>query len=89
MTYLESDSPADMENVSVHHFLTEVNDVVTENFESFLTNIKKLNEHEYCRLTLLNLVGEQKTVSLMPNKFFKTVELRRSEEESCWKVREL
>jgi len=71
-------SPADMYGLPLHHFLTEVNGVVTKDFDSFIGEIKKLMENKYCQLTMVSLQGVPRSFSLMPNKYFKTVEARRS-----------
>lgn len=79
-----------MYGLPLHHFLTEVNGVVTEDFDSFIGEIKKLMENKYCQLTMVSLQGVPKSFSLMPNKYFKTVEARRSERDfHNWQFQDL
>lgn len=71
-----------MYNLLVRHFVTGVNGIATEDFDSFTNEIGKLAGNSYCQLTLVSLQGLTRTVSLMPNlRDFKTVDARRKEEE--------
>ena len=84
-------SPAEMYDLSVHHFITGVNGVATEDFDSFTNEIKKLAENNYCQITLVSLQGVTRTVPLMPNwRDFKTIDARRVGKEShSWEFQEL
>ena len=90
VTSRRSGSPAEMYNLSVHHFITGVNGVVTENFDSLTNEIKKLVENSYFQITLISLQGVARTVPLMPNgRDFKTVDARRKKEPYNWEFQEL
>lgn len=41
--------------------------MVTVNFDDFTEEIKKLPDGQFCRLTLVDLRGSSKTVSMMTN----------------------
>ena len=86
-----SGSPAEMYDLSVHHFITGVNGVATENFDNFTNKMKKLVKNSYCQITLISLQGFARTVPLMPNgRDLKTVDARRKRKESYnWEFQEL
>ncbi len=91
VTSWRSGSPADMYDLSVRHFITGVNGVATEDFDSFTNEIRKLAGNSYCQITLVSLQGLTRTVSLMPNlRDFKTIDARRKEKEPYdWEFQEL
>ncbi len=89
VTSWRSGSPAEMYNLSVHHFITGVNGVATEDLDSFTNEIKKLAGNSYCQINLVSLQGVTRTVSLMPNwRDFKTIDARRKEKPQTWEFQE-
>ncbi len=61
VTSWRSGSPAEMYNLSVHHFITNVNGVATEDLDSFTNEIKKLAGNSYCQINLVSLQGVTRT----------------------------
>lgn len=82
VTHVRTGSPAEMYQLSRHHFVTQVNGVATVEFDDFTEKIKRLPDSQYCQLTLVSLRGVPKSVQLMPNRGdFKNTEACRMEKE--------
>ena len=64
VTHIQKGSPADMYNLPSYHFVTQVQGVATVDFDSFTKGIKKVPDGQFCHLTLLDLLGCARTVSL-------------------------
>lgn len=84
-------SPAQMYDLSVHHFISGVNDVVTKNFNSFTNEVKNLSMNSYCQIILISLQDVTRTVPLMPNcQDCKTIDARRMKKVShIWEFQEI
>ncbi|KAL8698335.1 MAG: hypothetical protein Q9201_006632 [Fulgogasparrea decipioides] len=83
-------SPAQMYGLPPSHFVTGVNDKLTEDLDSLIREAAVLPEDQYCQITCLSRVGVQTTVALKPNmRDFKTVEVRKKEDCQGWLYREL
>ena len=91
VTSRRSGSPAEMYDLFIHHFITGVNGVFTEDFDNFTNEIKKLPENSYCQITLVSLQGVTRIVPMMPNwRDFKTIDARRKgKEPHNWEFQEL
>ena len=68
MTEVCTGSPANMYLLEFHHFVTKVQGVETLSFHDFTKAIERLPDGEYCQITLVDLRGSPKTVSLMLNR---------------------
>ena len=86
VTQIQEGSPAEMYNLLRHHFVTQVQGVATVDIDSFTIEIKKVPDGQFCQLTLLDLLGCARTVSLRNNqRDFKTsVALQKKGNPSDW-----
>ena len=72
-----------MYNFFVHHFFTDVNDVITKNFENFTNKIKKLMKNNYCQIVFINLQNIVKIVLFISNlRNFKIVQIRKKKKKN-------
>ena len=65
LTRIHKGSPAHMYDLQQHHFVTEVQGVATVNLDHFIEETNKIRDGQFCQLTLVDLQGSPKTVSLM------------------------
>ncbi len=83
-------SPADMYRLPALHFITRINDEVTDDLESLLRVIALVPEDQYCQVTCVSREGISTTVPIRPNlRDFKTMELRKKMDCQGWQYREL
>lgn len=83
-------SPASICRLPPLHFITRINNEVTDDLESLLRVIARLQNDQYCQVTCVSREGIPTTVPIKPNmRDFKTHEVRKEVDSQNWRYREL
>ena len=72
VTEIAPGSPAQEYGVFSRHFITHVNGKATQDIESFIKEIEKIEEHTWCQLTLVGTDGVSTSTAVLSNRFFKS-----------------